>query len=348
MSKKREFLVKSNSLITSRYKLNIVEQKILCKIITMIHINDTDFKDYSIKKTELISLIGKNQNLYSNIKKYTENLLKRPITIIDHIDNETVQTNWFSLIRHKNDGSIVFNFHPYLKKYLIQLKTCFTSFDYENIQKLQSKYSPRIYELLKQYEKIGERIIMVDKLRELFFIESKYKKYTDFKKNVLEVPQKEINLHTDISFSFEEIKVGKKVSSIKFDISSKKTYYSNIGQVEDTINFIQANNESINDPQTELIAKKVSSIIDDSISKATIEELVKEHGIECINYHLDNWHKFSNVNMKSKSGFFIACVKKNYIPSEQQIGKPIQTRNYEQRQCDDEDWEAYYWTPEQG
>jgi plasmid replication initiation protein len=276
MENENSLLVKSNTLETSRYRLNIVEQKILCKIITMINKGDTDFKDYSIKKTELVGLIGNNQNLYSNVKKYTENLLKRPITIKDYEKKETIQTNWFALIKHKNNGTISFSFHPYLKPYLLELKKCFTSFDYKNIQRLQSKYSPRIYELLKQYEKIKVRTMEIKELRDLFLLENKYKKYIDFKRNVLLISQKEINLHTDISFDFEEIKDSRKIVSIKFHIHKTK--------IDDR----QINIDQVDGSDLESVYQNIRDIVGASISMQAIEKLIAEGEEETINYYLQN------------------------------------------------------------
>lgn len=61
-----------------------------------------------------------------------------------------------------------------------------------------------------------------------------------------------------------------------------------------------------------------------------------------MNFYLQNWVKFATQNMSSKIGFFVNCVRKGYDLPEQQMGKPIQAMNYEQRQYDDDYYESLY------
>jgi plasmid replication initiation protein len=90
--------------------------------------------------------------------------------------------------------------------------------------RLRSVYSIRIYELLKQYQRIGKITITIDGLRSMLGIEPKeYHLYGDFKRFVILVAHKEINEKTDISFEFREKKLGRKVNEIEFIINRKET-----------------------------------------------------------------------------------------------------------------------------
>ena len=51
-----------------------------------------------------------------------------------------------------------------------------------------------------------------------------YVNFKDFRKYVLEVATKEINLYTDIEISWQPIKNGKKVVQIYFDIKQRDTW----------------------------------------------------------------------------------------------------------------------------
>ena len=83
-------------------------------------------------------------------------------------------------------------------------------------------YSIRLYQLLKQYQKVGKREITILALKEYLHIEKEYQKYSHFKEKVLKVTYNEINKSADISFDFEEIKKGRRVNSIKFYISTNQ------------------------------------------------------------------------------------------------------------------------------
>jgi hypothetical protein len=72
---------------------------------------------------------------------------------------------------------------------------------------------------LKQYEKIGNRTFDMHNLRALLGIEeTQYRLYADFKKRVILAAQEELSEKSDISFSFEEVKVGHAIGKIKFNI----------------------------------------------------------------------------------------------------------------------------------
>jgi hypothetical protein len=111
-----------------------------------------------------------------------------------------------------------------MKPYLLQLKERFTTYRLKEVIQLKSSFSIRIYELLKQYEKIGERIFLLETLKASLGIgPTEYSLYGDFKRRVLLVAQSEVAEKTDISFKFKEIKEGRKVVKIKFIINSQNT-----------------------------------------------------------------------------------------------------------------------------
>ena len=86
--------------------------------------------------------------------------------------------------------------------------------------KLKSSYAIRIYELLKQYEKLHERTFLLTDLRKMLGVEDIYPAYGNFKQRVLVSAQKELKKKTDITFEIEEIKSGRRVTKIKFLIST--------------------------------------------------------------------------------------------------------------------------------
>lgn len=66
------------------------------------------------------------------------------------------------------------------------------------------------------------REIEVLMLKEYLQIGEQYAKYSHFKEKVINIVHNEINKNTDISFTFEEIKKGRKVDKIKFYITANK------------------------------------------------------------------------------------------------------------------------------
>lgn len=96
-----------------------------------------------------------------------------------------------------------------------------------NSLRLRSANQLRLYELLKQYEKIGERKILVSDLREMLGIApNDYPRFVDFRKKVIDVCQKALKETTDICFEYERSVTGRggKWIEIKFIIHKNKDY----------------------------------------------------------------------------------------------------------------------------
>jgi len=219
----KSLVVKSNDLILSRYNLSLSEQRLILKVVSMINKDDEDFKDYYVKVSDYVNLIeSKSKSCYSQIKKFTEGLLKKPLFIPQ--EDGFLACNWFSSIKYvENKGELICCFDPKLKPYLLKLKSCFTAYRLENVLKLKNKYSIRLYEILKRYENMRENKIMLDNFKKYLSIPNTYL-YGDIKKQILKPAQKEFEEHTDIMFDFEEIKESRKVVALSFRIYKNKNH----------------------------------------------------------------------------------------------------------------------------
>lgn len=221
IDKNKNQVLCSNNLIEAKYKLGVIEQKIIHRILTQINIQDKELKFFKIYIKDFCDLLGNTNNYKIIINNACENLRKTDIWI--ETDNETeIKTTWFSSAEYFSDGTVELEISRKLSPYLLELKRNFTKYDFSNIINFKSQYSIRLYQLLKQYDKIGKRDILLDELKEYFQIENEYKKYANFKQKILNIAQKEINSLSDISFAFEEIKKGRKVDKIKFYIIANK------------------------------------------------------------------------------------------------------------------------------
>lgn len=205
---------KQYQLINSRYKLSPVEQKLVLSIISLVQPNDTDFKNYEIP-VSTFDFITDNKN-HQRIRKYCKDLMSKPLEVYTN-DNEWIMFNWFSHIRLKN-GMIDCAISPELKPYLLELKSHFATYKLKYILPLESYYSIRIYEMLKKHYKMGYLIIDLEELQDLLQVPKSLKIYNRFKEKVLKLTSLEIAKYCDVWYEFEEIKVGRKVVSLKFYI----------------------------------------------------------------------------------------------------------------------------------
>ena len=233
-----DLIVKSNYIVEASYKLSLGEQRVIYVLTSLISSDDTEFRPYKISVKEFTDILGsKSKDMYSQVSKYVDELRDKDLTIVK--EKSVLKTKWLSSAEYFiNDGYVELCFDPKLKPYLLMLKERFTKLSLSQMVSFKSQYSGRIYELLKQYIKIGERTFIIENLKGLLGIEyGEYRLYADFKRKIILKSQKEINEKSDIKFEFEEIKTGRKVTSLKFYIKSNK---SNVIESKKEIKSIKA------------------------------------------------------------------------------------------------------------
>ncbi len=231
---KNRIVRKSNFLIEASYKLTAIEHKIILTLVASLNAEDKELKKYSFRVKNLVSILGlSNPNEYKHLNKITENLLKKVLVL--KTEDETLQTHWLSSAKYiKGEGIVELKFDSEIKPFLLELKKRFTNYPLRYALRLRSQFSIRIYELLKQYEKLGNRLFEVSELRRILGIgKDQYRQYTDFKKRVILVAQAELVEKTDLSFEFEELKMGHSVGQIRFIIKTKPLDVAQIMALED-------------------------------------------------------------------------------------------------------------------
>jgi plasmid replication initiation protein len=217
-----KLVVKSNKLIEAAYKLTLQEQRIILTLVSMIHPDDEDFKDYYLDIKDFIRIAGlTGSSSYSEAKKVTKRLQERVLEIEDIEKKTLLQISWLSSsLYSQTEGYVRLRFDPDLKPFLIGIKNRFTQYALLNAIKLRSVYSIRIYELLKQYEKLGERILLLEELKKTLGLKKEdYEHFGHFRSRVLDSSIKEINTKTDIRVGYEVQKRGRKVHRIIFSIN---------------------------------------------------------------------------------------------------------------------------------
>lgn len=228
----KQLVVKANRLIEAKGQLSVLEQRVLFFAISQIKPTEEELNEigYPINIAEFRKAAGlKGKGYYTELKKITTGLIKRAFTINEK--DGDLQTSWLSSAKYIDQSGVVFvNFDPRLKPYLVQLKKAYTAYNIQYVMKLNSKYAMRIYELLKQYEKIGHRKFALEEFREMVGIEAgKYIMFGDLNRNVLKKAQKEMLETADIKFIYQTKKTGRKVTGIVFTIRANS---DNIAEVK--------------------------------------------------------------------------------------------------------------------
>jgi plasmid replication initiation protein len=219
-------VIKANSLIEAKYKLSTREQKVLLFLISKLN-NDHQSTNYVYEThVDEIMQVLKDSGIkwgdaYTCFTEIIMLLKSKPISI--HSDGEIIMANWLGTVSLvEKSGVVKFSFDSLIAPFLFEIKRNFTKYPLKHVIKLRSAYSIRMYELLKQYAKIGERRISLSELRETLGIEEDlYPRFFDFKKRILVPAQTELGRHTDIEFAFTETKSKRVISGLHFKIVLK-------------------------------------------------------------------------------------------------------------------------------
>lgn len=264
-------VVKHNDLITARYDLNLVEQKIILYAVTKIDTNKENFNIINIKVQEVAELMeSENIRRYSEFRNVANGLMDRKVYLKDR---PNLDVRWLASSEYVGDGIIELEFSEKLIPYLLQLKERFTRYELKNILYLKNKHSIRIYELMKQYENIGKREFELEEFKRLLMIEGQYERIYDLDRFVLNVAVDEVNKSTDININFEKIKKGRKVVGLLFTIVSKnKDEKIYIDYLKEFYN-IQEMKSKMGLSTENFSAKQIMSIYEKAVEKAGNEDI---------------------------------------------------------------------------
>lgn len=338
----KDLIVKDNKLIEAKYSLSTLQQKVLLQAIAKIEPTDTKhiYRFSIMDFAENVDLKG-SKTIYNQMATICNQLTKLPSFYIKKENGGITYINWVASAEYIPKEAVVeVEFSQKLMPYLIELKQQFTTYYLANIMTLKSSFSIRIFELLKQYEKLGKRKIELEELRRLVgtteidqngeIIKEDYPLYANFKSRVLIPAQKELKQKTDIFFNFQEIKQSKKVVAIEFEILEN---IKNKKKIQNTIDYEQISLDILH-LQEEF--KKKTKV---DIKYETLDKLVKEKGYDIVKKYIDNWEKFKHQTIKNVLGFFIVAVIQEFDIPVKQNGTYA---NFEQRNYTEEDFNKLY------
>lgn len=300
---KQELIVKSNALLQHPLYKKTTELKLFSRVVLAVRDNpERDSFTFQIK--ELLEKIQGGIDNYTELKQIAKGMFR----VVDLNPSEKLfhLSAVFTDIFVHEEGIITFEVNKNVKPFLLDLTTSFTQYYFENIARLKSSFSIRVYELLKQYERVGNRKIDLIKLRHFLSIEKEqYLKYSNFKNKVLLVAYKELKEKTDIYFEFEEIKKGRKVDEINFIIFKNNNGSAKIEETE------ESNETKLTTEQEQLKNKLINNF---KFSEKIANELILTVSVDQIEKNIAYTEKeFKDGKItKNFNGFLIKAIKNNY------------------------------------
>lgn len=229
--KKNNLVVKKNILNELRAN-NMTLQELRFFSIYLSRINPNDIETrvvrFPLEDFRLIMELGRLNIEY--LKNTTNSLLGKIINIpLESGGYEAFQVFKRCKVFLENEiWYIEIDAHDQALPLMFDFKEKYFSYKLWNTLKLKSSNQIRMYEILKQYEKIGYRIMTVDYLKmQLGIGEKEYQRFNNLVYRVIEPCKKALEENTDIKFTYEPYgakgKFGK-ILELKFNIFKNNCY----------------------------------------------------------------------------------------------------------------------------
>lgn len=224
-------IVKDNALINASYNLELVEQRIVLQAIVKARETEKGFDTktpLSIHASDYEKQFGVTKDAaYKALKDAVLSLFERQFTFteLEKGKIKVVKSRWVSQIAYVDDlAEVQIIFSPAVASMCSRLESHFTSYDLDQVSKLNSKYAVRLYELVIAWKSTGKTpVFKLQDFREKIGLldENEYKDMCTFKKNVLDLAVSQINEHTDIKLEYEQHKKGRTISGFSFKFKQK-------------------------------------------------------------------------------------------------------------------------------
>lgn len=211
-----------------RFRLSLQEQRCVLFAISKIKPEDTGFGEYVFELKDFYEVCGLQKESYHELKAILKGLSDRSWWAeIDDQGTESV-LRWFTTVRtNKKSGKVTIEFHKDMMPYLLQLaaqKVFYTGYQLQYVLPMNSQYGPRLYEILKSYQKNQWRwYFELDKLRHLLDCDDVLQRWPDFRRRALEPAVQDINQYTDLKIAWDVQRNGKKVTRVEFYMVEKDT-----------------------------------------------------------------------------------------------------------------------------
>lgn len=322
--------VHSNRLVEAHYKdsLSHWEMFIFSKMCTMIHPEDTDFKHYKIYIKDILDHLNvkKGGHSYKYVVEAAQRLLDRRITIY-YVNDEgkkiAVDTHLVSSVHRldepdENDALYVsLTFPPELKPSLLQLKDNFTILDLDIFKFLKTPTSVRLYQLLTSHLWKAEKKVQYDleELKKKLGVADKYEQYGPFKTYVLHEAQTKLAENTNISFTYSEVKTGKKVTAIIFYLQEKNVKgEKEQKQLLPAVASSASMNVDTTDAQEKLITELFPIVVSQfGVGLKVFTNLVASHTEGGIREAVKVTEKAQKTGkIENLAGFFVKAVQEQY------------------------------------
>lgn len=225
------YITKANVMSVWPNNLGNVEYKIFLFILSCIKKDDEELPAILIDYRVLFKILDIESSFHdrTRVEQCLNTLASKVFYVKDKSHYQVMSIFQRIAIKYVDDHSILFEINPYFAPYLIKLRNNFTRYRLNKIIPFSSVYSIKLYDLLCAYSYRSAVVIPFEDLRVRLNLKNtiekkeidKFKKFSEFNRNVLKPCIEEINTKTNLQVSIEKIEDPidrRRVASIRFKI----------------------------------------------------------------------------------------------------------------------------------
>jgi len=326
---KKIYLVKKKNDLNEvmAKKMELQELRLLAIYLCKINKDNELTRRVRFSLDDFQTIMGFGRLNVKQIKKTTDALLSRVVSApVEDENGKYLGYESFHIFKickvvvdDPAGNYIEFDAHDYALPLMFDFKSKFFTYQLSSVLQVKSHNQLRMYEILKQYEKIGFRIMSIEELkRQIGIDQSKYNSYGDFKKRVLNACQQALQKNTDIAFTYEPYgKHGKggKILYLKFLIKKNHEHTNQLSLSD----FIEKNKQFVdntdpNDTEISPFDRRIlllSDACDNEFSTLELKVLndkiiellphdIVNNELECFNYLMRKYRYMNMQNEKKK------------------------------------------------
>ena len=238
----KALVINHNALDRAIYSMSPIELKLMHYCITKVRRDGGYAKTnrlFEIRHEDFAGLIGRD-NCYSSMKAAVKRLQQQIVTINEPITDADGVTHAGGAINvlsaqywAENEGYIKLEFSDRFMPYLTKLAGDYNKLFFEEIGRMKSSHSIKLYKLIRNQYNINKKygnndalIVEVDDLRTEFELKNKYKLHSNFRKFVIEQAIDEINQLSPLLVEYRQLKKGRRIHAYEFKIRAKSESFS--------------------------------------------------------------------------------------------------------------------------
>lgn len=210
----KALVVHGNKVTESIFKYNEFELNIFIALIFKIKDNSEEvvFSAQDIKKFSMMKNRG-----FSAFEKLILGMQGKSI-LLRTDDGYESMIPFITLNFILSTKSVRVKIHPDIQPMLKDMKREFTKYRLHEFLSLESRYSKRLFQILKQWESVKKKEFKVDYLKQILDAEN-YDRFERFETRVLKTAVKDITENTTMKISYEKVKTGRSITGIIFYIN---------------------------------------------------------------------------------------------------------------------------------